>query len=597
MDSLIEQQLIAALTQATSIESHPQRYDSIERLFAELIGGQPSGPRAFRGPDILVRREGDILLAIELRLITPGSLARRSSNQIAGLLRAAVETRRSFQGEVSLSAVLLFTGTADENQFRYDELGLRLARRLLRSDDEMGYDSVLVGRADTQLTFRYFDALTGADEEKTAAMHSAADVLELLGKQKSAAHPTQSKKSDRRQRILMVTDEWRSGRGGLSTVNRELAAALAAAGVDVAVLVPKISDEDVRAASEVNVAIVAPARAPGLGDREALLLRPVFADKDWEPDVVVGHGRVLGPYAAAQQQQFFPKARRVHFVHTDAEQLEAAKEELGGRSNMLAADSRRNLECDLARSADLVVGIGPLLTETIRDDLIGLSPHTRVLCLIPGLRAGFDVLAAQSPVKNRVLIVGRADDFLSKGIDIAAEALLKVVDHWPSSRPHPPSLVIRGVPEEAATIIKAGLDEILERRVDYTLRPYSDSEADVTNDLAQARVLLMPSRHEGFGLAAYEAIASGLPVLISRESGLAQFLRESQIDTSPSSIVTTHNSPTHLAIDRWADAIKHVLDQPDCAREQAGALRAALASKVHWTRSAATLLRELDASE
>jgi D-inositol-3-phosphate glycosyltransferase len=79
----------------------------------------------------------------------------------------------------------------------------------------------------------------------------------------------------------------------------------------------------------------------------------------------VGHGRVLGRYAAAQQQQFFPKARRVHFVHTDAEQLEAAKEEPGGGSNMINADARRNLERDLARSADLVVGVGPLLTGTI----------------------------------------------------------------------------------------------------------------------------------------------------------------------------------------------------------------------------------------
>ncbi|WFR67677.1 glycosyltransferase family 4 protein [Curtobacterium flaccumfaciens] len=388
---------------------------------------------------------------------------------------------------------------------------------------------------------------------------------------------------------MLVADEWRSGRGGISTVNRELAIALAAAGVDSAVMVPQASPEDIKAASDVDVALVTPARVPGLTDRETLLLRPVFADQSWIPDVIIGHGRVLGPYAAAQQQQFFPRRVACISYTRTPNSLSRRRKKLGGGSRMSDSDARRRLEQQLAQSAHLVVGVGPLLAASIRDDLIGREPTTHVICLMPGLRETFDVSTALTPVRNHVLIVGRADDFHSKGIDIAAEAMLKVADAWPSNKSHRPVLIIRGVPDDAATEVKARLDRILEGRVNFHLRPFTDTEADVTQDLAQARVLLMPSRHEGFGLAAYEAIASGVPVIISAESGLAEFLRDSAIDTSPSSIASTSDSLTRLAVDVWADAIQGVLDAPDVARAQAIVLRDSVAGLVNWADSVAKL--------
>lgn len=596
MELSAEQQLFAVLT--ASEAGNSLRYLALERLVAELLGGQQYDLRgAARGPDILIPRPDDNPVAVELKVLSGTSFGKNVSNRVAELLATAVETRRSFRGEVTLSAILLFTEHRLDRPGFY-ELVTSMVHRLLRSEDGVGYDSVLLGWADRQLQWRYFDAASALDgnEEDLIHSHSTRDALELLQTQSPVAPPPPpTKRESGKQRILLVADEWGSGRGGISTVNRELAIALAAAGVEAAVLVPYASDEDVKSASEVAVALVTPARIPGLSEREALLLRPVFADNGWEPDVIIGHGRILGPYAAAQQQ-FFPQARRVHFVHTDAEQLEAAKETPGGRSNMTSADIRRSLERELARSADLVVGVGPLLTETIRDELIGPGPQPRVICLVPGLRATFDVTVAHPPIKNRVVIVGRADDFHSKGIDIAAEALLRIVDGWPSSKPYVPVLVIRGVPDETASAVKAQLDEILEERVTYHLRPYSDSEAEVTQDLAQARVVLMPSRHEGFGLAAYEAIASGVPVLISSESGLAQFLRDSGIDTLPSSILTTRNSSTRLATDGWADAIQQVIDEAVLARAQASELRRSIASVVSWEQSAATLLAEISAS-
>ncbi|MBT1607411.1 glycosyltransferase family 4 protein [Curtobacterium flaccumfaciens] len=566
-------------------------YLAIERYIAELVGGQQAQES---GPDIVLARDGAAPLAIELKLLNSQFLPKNFRNRISEMLAASVETRRSFRDEVTVVAILLFHGDADGASTRQDpgQLSSELASRLLRANDGVGFDSILVGTAGAELEWKLF-ATTSKGDLPVRRPTSTREALSLLTMQRPLATRQNRTMRERKfDRCLLVADEWRSGRGGISTVNRELAIALAAAGVDSAVMVPHASAQDIKAASDVDVALVTPARLPGLTDRETLLLRPVFADQSWVPDVIIGHGRLLGPFAAAQQQQFFPHARRIHFVHTDAEQLESAKEVLGGGSRMSDSDARRRLEQELVQSAHLVVGVGPLLAASIRDDLIGREPTSRVICLMPGLREAFDVSTSHTPVRNHVLIVGRADDFHSKGIDIAAEAMLKVIDLWPRDKSHRPVLIIRGVPDEAATEVKARLDAILEGRVKFHLRPFTATETDVTQDLAQARVLLMPSRHEGFGLAAYEAIASGVPVIISAESGLAEFLRDSAIDTSPSSIASTNDSRTRLAVDAWADAIQRVLDAPHLARAQAIALRDSVAGLVNWPSSVAQLLAE-----
>ncbi|NTY60115.1 glycosyltransferase family 4 protein [Mycolicibacterium sphagni] len=596
----VEQQLISVLTRPEpTLGFTGERYAALERLLVDLFGGQqPERMGPLRRPDVVIPRPGATPVALEVKVFSSQSFKKNRSNRVADLLSSAVETRRAFRGEVTLGAVLL-TADAPDNR----SVGVirgrdsaEMAERLLRADDGAGYDTVLFGSANpahSHLRWRFFAAATSEEPPTDLTTDSTAEVLELLRSQGSTARTQPAPRPVyRNQRIMLVSDEWRSGRGGISTLNRELAAALATAGADVSVLVPKTSDEDIRAASEVNVAIVTPARVPGLSDFETLLLPPVFADREWVPDIIIGHGRVLGPYAAAQQQ-FFPRARRVHLVHTDSEQLEAAKEQPGGDSHMRIADDRRNLERELARSADLVVGIGPLLTATISDALIGSAPVPKVIDVVPGLRSAFDAAAAQPPVHNRVLIVGRADDFQSKGIDIAANAMLQVVDGWPPSRPHRPALIIRGVPDEAAKQVKAQLDDILENQVGCYLRPYCDEEAEVVRDFAQARMLLMPSRHEGFGLSAYEAIASGIPVLISAESGLAEFLRGLRIRSAEPSILTTRNTSTRLAIDVWATAIQRVLDDPESARAQARELRRELRDNVSWEQAAEKLLAEL----
>lgn len=588
-----DDRLLSAINRLSEPGSFGNKYLAVEQALADLVGGhlpEKSLRPARRRPDILISRPDSRPSVIELKVFGQTFFKSNLGNRTSDLLAAAVEMRRLFRGDVILSAVLILKKTPTTPRV-HDKVWIKTAERLLRADDGVGYDSVLFGFADDKLSWLHF----GSGQPMNSGIRPLTTPEAMVALRHQTGLITQAPRHDNQdpRRFLLVADEWHSGRGGLSTINRNLARALARAGYDATVLVPKVTDADAVAASDANVAIVAPPRVPGLSERETLLLRPVFAERDWIPDVIVGHGRALGPYAAAQQLQYFPTARRVHFVHTDAESLEAAKEARGGASMMTNTEARRNLEIDLARSADLVAGVGPLLTESIRDDLLGPGPRAQVVNFMPGLQSSFDASSSRAPVKNRVLIVGRADDFLSKGIDLAAEALLKIVDQWPKHRSHAPVLIVRGVPDDAADEVKRRLDAIFDGRVGYHLRPYSESESVVTQDLAQAKVVIMPSRHEGFGLAAFEAIAAGVPVRISAESGLAQFLVESRLDTKPSSIVPTRNTAARLAVDQWADAIQAVLDDFLSARSEVVELRRAVDRLISWDASAMKLLSAL----
>ena len=104
----------------------------------------------------------------------------------------------------------------------------------------------------------------------------------------------------------------------------------------------------------------------------------------------------------------------------------------------------------------------------------------------------------------------------------------------------------RGEEEKVARkLVEQGIDpsQLKERRFNESGKKLADLFCEV--DLA-----VMPSRTEGFGLAALEALSAGLPVLVSGNSGLAEALKKVP---HGSSCVVESEDPKD-----WANAIRTV---------------------------------------
>jgi glycosyltransferase involved in cell wall biosynthesis len=140
-------------------------------------------------------------------------------------------------------------------------------------------------------------------------------------------------------------------------------------------------------------------------------------------------------------------------------------------------------------------------------------PAERLHVVVPG--AEKSPLAEGSPSGERLLSVGAITPV--KGHDVLVEALSSLTD-----LPWTWSLVGASVDAEHATRLWASLCEAgLDHRV--TLAG-ALTGADLAAAYANADLLVLPSRHETYGIVASEALARGVPVLATDVGGVRESL-------------------------------------------------------------------------
>ena len=97
----------------------------------------------------------------------------------------------------------------------------------------------------------------------------------------------------RKLQVTILASEWGSTKGGLSTINRELAIQLAKFSyVEVTFFLPKCSDEDKKVADGHGISILEAAKLPGFNELDQL-----FLPENLWIDVVVGYKIKLGRQA------------------------------------------------------------------------------------------------------------------------------------------------------------------------------------------------------------------------------------------------------------------------------------------------------------
>ena len=317
-------------------------------------------------------------------------------------------------------------------------------------------------------------------------------------------------------RITLLSSEWRSTKGGLSTINRELAIQLAKhPSVEVSVYLPQCSEEDKRVAAKHNVHLTEAEKMPGYDPVDWLSFLP----KDHAVDCVIGHGAVLGRQVQGIKRDR-PHCKWIQVVHTAPEELGMYK---GYEERICKGEEKHLVEVELCKLADQVVAVGGKLADAFSGYLRSCEKHQEVLNLTPGIFSEFaDVKQASQEIGSfSVLVFGRGDteDFQLKGYDIAAQAIAELKDTTYK-------LVFVGATggeEEkvADLLLKHGID-----RSQLRVRRFDESGEKLARLFCEVDLAIMPSRTEGFGLAALEALSAGLPVLVSANSGLGEALRK-----------------------------------------------------------------------
>jgi glycosyltransferase involved in cell wall biosynthesis len=386
---------------------------------------------------------------------------------------------------------------------------------------------------------------------------------------------------DRRPSILFICDRWSPARGAISKFNRSLAIAFAAAGHRTTCLVEYATGRERRDAEACGVTLRMAERTPA-GPNFYL---PSAAILEAPPDVVVGHDVVTGSVAWTYARKYLRTARLVLIVHSAPNEPYEQLCELPR-----PRDAREGEICGI--EADVVAAVGPVLTreaEAIVGDGFGSVP---VLELDPGMdipttHAG---RAREVPRNLTVLMVCRTGDIRLKGLDIAATAIADVT--MPLGQPQP-RLFIQGPPQDNC----AGLQErlLLASQLpadQLDVRPFKDDFHEIGREIGRAALFILPSRVEGFGLDALDALSLGTPVLVSSKSGVAEMLRMHLGEDADPMIVDVAGDPAR-DIPRWRDAVQRVLSNPRKAFTDTHELRDRLAKAMRWDLTVSTLVTRL----
>ena len=340
---------------------------------------------------------------------------------------------------------------------------------------------------------------------------------------------------------------------------------------------PQCSEEDKRAAAAHNVCIIEAEEKPGYDPIDWLATVP----RDHDMDFVIGHGIHLGRQVPLIKE-VHRECKWIQVVHTDPEELGMFKNDA---DSIAKGEKKHQAEVKLCELADQVVAIGPKLVEAFSCYLRSCGKDQDILNLTPGIFSEFAEVsqAAEERGRFRVLVFGRGDseDFYLKGYDIAARAVAELCKH----EPHLFKLVFVGAPKGEEEKVKEMLLKEGLAASQLIVRSYKERE-QLAAQFCEADLAIMPSRSEGFGLSALEALSAGLPVLVSVNSGLGDALKE--VPFGSSCVVNSED------VNEWAKAIRTIHDKKRKLRlREAVKVRESYAEEYHWEAECGRLVERM----
>ena len=300
-------------------------------------------------------------------------------------------------------------------------------------------------------------------------------------------------------------------------------------------------------------------------------------------NIVVGHGVKLGRQGQIiRDSPRFHNCKWVQVVHTAPEDLSKYK----SYADPISKGERKHQdEVDLCKLADLVVPVGPRLEKCYSSYLRRCKKDHDVFSITPGLfdrEFGDLEQAPNGDADFKVLIFGRGDDedFELKGYNIAAKAF---TDQRLKQKPY--QLIFVGAPEGRQGEVRQKLLQCGIAEEQLTVRKFILSRDRMKDLLCEADLAIMPSKSEGFGLVAVEALSAGLPILVGSKSGFAKALENVLIGHS---CIVDSDDPS-----KWAEAIEAVRARHGMRLKEIKALRTSYEKKYSWKEQCEALVEKM----
>lgn len=210
-------------------------------------------------------------------------------------------------------------------------------------------------------------------------------------------------------------------------------------------------------------------------------------------------------------------------------------------NNPIKAKKKNDEQRKLFKKADLIFAVGPKLTQSANDILLKSDVHKTAIQLIPGIA---DIIPIEEPLNQFTAITFGRLNMNNK--DIIKQCKLAVASFGYSCK-HDNNFLsgdakisLIGLENNEVEKINSELrkyvSEFADRLINVEGYPYTEKRDELFDLIKCSSVCMMLSIHEGFGLAGWEAISAGVPLIISKNSGLFDFLNSINVDLKVSSI-------------------------------------------------------------
>lgn len=399
--------------------------------------------------------------------------------------------------------------------------------------------------------------------------------------------------------VLVVMNRWDSSAGGIQTVNRKLAIAFTKVNplLRCTALVASATPQDKTHAELHGVTLIQ--GGPDEDDWSGTLLSPEFQRLNDQPiHAIIGHSSFSGRIASQLRERLAPGAKLVQCIHMSPLHTEALKE-YRRESYVTERESRHTVEMQFALAADLVACIGPRLARFTRDHLRAVNSTVPVVQVDCGMDHSSHVYSP--PEHPTILCTGRTESMAVKGLDIFAKAAGILTRRWvtnPATSGLPrPLFQVRGA-RDAKEALEQRLQDLsatIGDRASIRVLSYTTDTQQLLSDYRGASVFSMPSREEGFGLVACEALSEGVPIIVSSESGLGETLhqlaRKEALRVEGCRI--DHAASDDVIAEKYADAMLAYLLRPADAVHYASLIRQHLLATNAWQVGARQLLDAL----